>query len=401
MKKFAVALTGLILITILSACSDSISPPKLSGPWLPGATSFELHKGDKWMQIRAWYPSKEESENKLLSSDEHTISAFSELIGLPEFLMGSEDVSRSNLEVETADGKFPVLIFNHGLMSYARQNMSQFEQLASNGYVVLSLANPGDSMVVVRGNGEVVIPGEDSVAYQALEKQKEDSEELAPQLQHDIAKIKTSKDFAEFSENMKVLAENPVFAPMSSIFNSVLENNLLLIDSLDAIQEGKIKTALAGHLDLNNIGAYGHSFGAIMSGLLGMGNPQVKAIVGMDAPQLNLGNINYKPLSIPACYVYADELNYADEIIKFNKINQPLLKQPGSCEALFKESAHYNFTDLNLVPPLRYSPMLGDVDNALMASNLETLLLSFFDTHLKQKNNMQRLSLQEVELTIY
>ncbi len=45
--------------------------------------------------------------------------------------------------------------------------------------------------------------------------------------------------------------------------------------------------------------------------------------------------------------------------------------------------------------------MLGDVDNALMAHNLETLLLAFFDTHLKNKNKLKGIQLKGVELTVY
>jgi len=393
--------TSLILFAILTACSDSIPPPELDGLWSVGATTFELHNEKKWIQIRAWYPSTQKSEEKLLSSDKHTNEAFSEVMGIPGFLMGDEMSSRSSLDVDVTEGIFPVIIFNHGLMSYARQNTTQFEQLASHGYIVMSVANPGDSMLVVRQNGDVVKPAKDSAAYQALKNQNDNFEELVPRLKKDIDNAKSSNGFPEFSAHMKTLAENPVFAPISDVFSSVLENNLLLINSLQSIQSGEAKTLLKGHIDLQRIGAYGHSFGSIISGVLAMENPNIKAIVGLDAPQLNLTSIKYQKINIPACYVYADALEYGGELISFNKINKPLLNKAGSCEALFKESSHYNFTDLNLVTPLRYSAMLGDVNNELMATNLEKLLLSFFDTHLKHKNVLQGLTLEQVEITLY
>lgn len=391
----------LLVISLLAGCAGSIEPPKLSGPWLAGTTTFELNRGEKWMQVRAWYPTKQETENKLLSSDEYTLAAFANAIGIPKFLMGSKDVSRSNINVEIAEGTFPVIIFNHGLMSYARQNTSHFEQLASNGYVVLSLANPGISMVVVRDSGEVVLAEEESTAFQALQKQKDGSKENAPILKTDIARAKQSQTFTAYSGAMEQLANNPAFSPMKTIFSAVYKNNQWLLDSLSAIQSGKLESPLVGHLDVEKIGLFGHSFGSIMSGLLAMGDQRIKAAFGMDAPQLKQPFIEYQPFSIPVCYAYADALDYAGEMIDFDGINRPLLKQQGSCEALFKESAHYNFTDLNLVTPLRYSPMLGSVDNQLMAENVEALLLGFFDTHLKGKNRLSSLSLQQVRLSIY
>jgi predicted dienelactone hydrolase len=401
MSRITKFIPVVVFFTTLAACSASIPPPELDGSWSVGATVFELNNEKEWFQVRAWYPSNQKSAETLLSSDKLTNEAFSEVMGIPNFLITGDTPSRSSIDVVAAEGTYPVIIFNHGLMSYARQNTTQFEQLASHGYIVMSVANPGVSMLVVRQNGDVVKPTKDSVAYQALENQRENFKQLAPQLKKDVQNSKASNGFTEFSTNMETLAENPIFAPISDVFPSVLANNLLLIDSLQSIQGGDVETLLKGHLDLQHVGAYGHSFGSIVSGILAMESPVIKAIVGLDAPQLNLASIEYKQINIPACYIYADALEYGGELIDFNRINKPLLNKAGSCEALFKESNHYNFTDLNLIPPLRYSSMLGDVNNDLMASNLEILLLAFFDTHLKQKDVLQNLALEQVELNLY
>ncbi|MDH5730425.1 MAG: hypothetical protein OEZ58_15625, partial [Gammaproteobacteria bacterium] len=110
---------------------------------------------------------------------------------------------------------------------------------------------------------------------------------------------------------------------------------------------------------------------------------------------------DYQRLNIPACYLYADTLKFAGEIIDTAYVNKPLLQTPGSCEAVFEQSAHYNFTDLNLVTPLRYSPMLGKVDNKLMAHNLETFILNFFDQHLKKQTKFDSLQLPKVKIVKY
>jgi predicted dienelactone hydrolase len=48
-------------------------------------------------------------------------------------------------DAPVARGKFPAVIFSHGYWSYPRQNTALMEALASHGYVVLSLAHPGDA----------------------------------------------------------------------------------------------------------------------------------------------------------------------------------------------------------------------------------------------------------------
>lgn len=394
-------LLTLIIMFGLAACSETLPPPALSGPWKAGAATFEIHDGEHWAQIRAWYPTAQESAQKMLASDEFSIRAFARSVGMPRFLMGEPDISRSNLGVAVATGRFPVLIFNHGLMSYERQNTTQFEQLASHGYVVLSVANPGVSMVVVRDNGEVIDVDERGAAFQALQKQKDGAKAYAPALLADVKRAQESGDFAHYREAMATLADNPVFKPMQPVFAAAYANNRLLLASLPSIQQGKIATPLAGHLDLENLGAFGHSLGSILSGQLAGGGFGIKAAFGMDAPQLNLGVAEYRPFGVPVCYTYADELKYAGENIAMHYINRPLLKRAGSCEAVFAHSAHYNFTDLNLVKALRFTPMLGKVDNALMADNLEKLLLAFFDEHLKGKTSLATLHLDQVELRVY
>ncbi|MDH5731779.1 MAG: hypothetical protein OEZ58_22585, partial [Gammaproteobacteria bacterium] len=267
-RSITLLILAIFIITLISACSDNIQAPSLSGPWQAGTTVFEVSDQAHWTQIRAWYPSTDNNGAKLLSSDEYSLTALANSISMPRFLMGDEEYSRSAINSPIAEGRFPVIIFNHGLMSYERQNTTQFEQLASHGYVVLSVANPGYSMVVVRDEKNVFYVDETSAAYQALQRQKDGAKQLAPQLKKDIELAKQAENFEIYQQRMRVLANNPVFSPMEPVFKAVYDNNALLLKSLTDLQNGSLPTLLSGHMDLNNIGAYGHSFGAIMSGIL-------------------------------------------------------------------------------------------------------------------------------------
>ncbi len=393
-------LAVLFLLSLLH-CAGSVPPPGLSGPWKAGSTSLELENGDKWFQVRVWYPTQEVSEDKLLSNDPYTIQAFSDIFGVPSFLLGDPEKSRSGSNVRIAPGKFPVILFNHGLLSYERQNISQFEQLASHGYIVLSLSTPGESAVVVRVNGEAIYMDKEGVAYGAYKAQSKNAKTIAPVLKRDVDQAKEAATFPDYADRMAVLARDPAFSGMLPLLDTVYRNNTVLLDQLPEINRGKLKSEISGHMDLGHIGAFGHSFGSIISGMLAMKDERVRAVMGFDAPQLNVRSDHYTPFQVPVCYAYADELTLGRQTIEFNGINRPLLAAKGSCEALFEKSAHYNFSDLNQLSFLRYTPMLGKVDNAMMAKNLEVLLLAFFNTHLKGKDELQAVQLKGVELNLY
>lgn len=72
--------------------------------------------------------------------------ALSEVASLPTH-------SRSGAKV--ASGRFPLLIYSHGYMSYPRDNSVLFAELASEGYVVLSLAHPGDAADIPTADGDI------------------------------------------------------------------------------------------------------------------------------------------------------------------------------------------------------------------------------------------------------
>ncbi|HSX56540.1 MAG TPA: hypothetical protein VLG14_14640 [Sphingomonas sp.] len=76
-----------------------------------------------------------------------------------------------------ADGRFPVVVFNHGYWSFRAQNTALMERLASHGYIVVSVAHPRDSADVRLTDG-TLIPnaphfGPEGVGDPALDKQWE------------------------------------------------------------------------------------------------------------------------------------------------------------------------------------------------------------------------------------
>lgn len=52
-----------------------------------------------------------------------------------------------------ARGRFPLIVFSHGFLLYPQQNSALMERLAAAGYVVLSVAHPGDAADLASSRG--------------------------------------------------------------------------------------------------------------------------------------------------------------------------------------------------------------------------------------------------------
>ena len=64
-----------------------------------------------------------------------------------------QNPSHSAPNAPAAPGRYPVLVFNHGFGSFQKQSTSLLEELASHGYVVLSVGHAAESLVVQRSDG--------------------------------------------------------------------------------------------------------------------------------------------------------------------------------------------------------------------------------------------------------
>lgn len=84
----------------------------------------------------------------------------------------------ANAPVATGE-KFPVVIFSHGYWSFRAQNTALMEQLASHGYIVVSVAHPRDGADVRLQNGTLIRVAEHSgpegVGDSALDRKLEEA----------------------------------------------------------------------------------------------------------------------------------------------------------------------------------------------------------------------------------
>ena len=143
-----------------------------------------------------------------------------------------------------ASGRFPVLVFGHGLGVPGFAYASQFEDLASHGYVIVSVEHEPTAAFVLFPDGRV--GSMDAPKWNAVGKLPPDQ-----QLEFERAQIEPGA--------------------------------LALRRAIDELSALDTTGALAGRLDLTRLGVFGHSFGAMAAMRAAQTDRRVRAVLTQDA----------------------------------------------------------------------------------------------------------------------
>lgn len=388
MRPLCVAAPALAL---LSGCATVIPGP--SGPHAIGTTRFDVGEpgytdpyapspAPRRIPVQAWYPAQPASGGvREPYLDDAVVAALSDLSGLPKFLLGRRP-SHSVVDAKAAPGRHPVLVFNHGLGSFQKQSTSLMEELASHGYVVLSVGHPYDSLVVQFADGTVVRQRRDLPAWKAVQAASKDLARTMREIEPLLVRARAAQDPEALREAMKALAEHPSYAPLLPTLEIWRHDARVVLDSLARLDEGAGPAPLRGALDQERVGVFGHSLGGILAGQLAMTDPRVRAGMNYDGAQLPVGDARYG-LAAPFCFLYADTTKVGGVAVTNEGMNDALLAEgpPGSCGASLRDAAHLNFTDMNNSRMM--AGALGEIDRAEMARLLRGMTVGFFDHHLR------------------
>jgi acetyl esterase/lipase len=123
----------------------------------------------------------------------------------------------------------------------------------------------------------------------------------------------------------------------------------------------------------------GHSFGGAVSGLVALQDPDKIPAVVLDAPQFDFGLPIYNTQA-SILYLTGTDLKFGKTKVSNENLNQALVKHyPNIQERNFEGASHMNFTDLNHVTPLKWTGVLGPVDNKVFWQSLNDAVLNFFN----------------------
>ncbi len=177
---------------------------------------------------------------------------------------------------------WPLVLFNHGFWSYAEQNTAMMEQLASNGYVVVSIGHPGDSVDVRFADGTIVEPYYEPDAPPELDAELELGTQAFMGATDDEARLAGLVRFetASFAHRISVSAR------------AWREDNLFV---LQALRQGSVPESLRGltnKVDFNRLAVVGMSFGGSTAPSVCQSAPGCRAAVNLDGESFDFSMYN-------------------------------------------------------------------------------------------------------------
>ena len=260
----------------------------------------------------------------------------------------------------TEDNTYPLVIFSHGGISTKTSNLSLYKELASHGFVVVSIDHTYHSIVKEINRKKIYI----DLGY---------LREINTENSHtDI-----NKSYEYFKKWMQLRTEDINFVIDTFIQKSIEKSNTLyaLIDS-------------------NNIGAVGHSLGG--SAVLGVARQraEIKAIIALESPYFyditgieeNEFTWNTNPYSCFIMNIYSE--NGYPLITSDNKYrqNKNYLYNSEYVDNYYIEgSNHFTLTDLVRKSPILCALLGGGYKKPGYATLefINTISLAFLNTHLK------------------
>lgn len=275
------------------------------------------------------------------------------------------------------EGSYPLVVFSHGAFGVIDSNYSTFAELASNGYVVASIAHPYHAMYVRDVNGKVTVANMDFVksvyvgngTYSPLEEQK------------------------VYENSLEWMALRTA------------DENFVLDMILSLAKKGE--EAPFSKIDGEKIGLFGHSMGGAASVQLGRERDDIDAVIDLEGTMLGeyvgfekgMEIYNEEPYPVPLLdvnsrrvYDMAENMKteLADAVPDWQYVNFYVGENAADYRAvIFNDAGHLNFTDLPLFSPVLAKMLgVGEVDARECIENVNEVVLTFFDYYLKGKGEL-------------
>lgn len=337
-----------------------------SGKHTVGCTQFEYEynsvetKKKRRIPCLCFYPSNAKDalgRPKKYASDK----LFPEMAGI---------TTNSYWDIPILPGKHPLLLFSTGLGSSLEQNTVQFEELASNGYIILSIGHEGSSSFELE-NGELCV-------WESMEEYQEEISSTQEEAESYIRWLTESNSAASIQEQQNkyqsFMNSRPFCAALLDIW---VKDSLVALDMLlESVCEKSEK--IRSHMDSNKIAAFGMSFGGSTAHRLTVESELIKAGVSMDGRLYWSANWD-GTINKPFLLMYRDDFKVLSGLL-------PSLSSTGDFyPAEIKDCSHVNFTDYNDILETDERGFLGPIDPDIMERIMNTLLLDFFNKYFRNE----------------
>lgn len=270
------------------------------------------------------------------------------------------------------EGTYPLTIFSHGAFGVIDGNESTCRELASNGYVAVSMGHPYHSLFLEDTTGKLTI-----VDMGFINEVYEDNGSDTPEGEENV--------YHKSRKWQEVRCKDVNFA---------------LDTMIEKAKQGKEEPF--NKIDITKIGLLGHSMGGATAVELGRTRDDIDAVIDIEGTMTG----QYKDF-VDGKYVYRDE-PYPVPVLDINSrdVYDQAMSLPENTgetyvnfytgerakdfhEVVFEGAGHLNFTDLPLVSPILAKQLgMGTVDKRECINNLNGVVLNFFDYYVKGKGEL-------------
>ncbi len=304
------------------------------------------------IMVQILYPAQRRGSARLnyLNPPDVVAEALGSSLGLPAFAFSHLNLVKQDVwldaELNERDGPYPVLFFSHGWTGTRNQNMFQLTELASHGYIVVSVDHTYGAVVTPFPDGRAVAYNPDAL----------------PGLE----------DFDDEDEYVETL--NLLVSQWSDDFSFIL-------DELETRYSADV-------IDLENVGILGHSTGA--GAAVQHCNTEVRCKVGLAMdPFLNpvANDIIDGNVEKPFFYMHSEAW-----MRPFNKARYERLvdSTTGDFYELYMDGTkHLNWSDFSLMSPFgsQLGLDIGTIDAHRSMEIINAYSVDFFDFYLKGESS--------------
>ena len=303
MKTF---ILSILIATNLFCCSskemtsvDVISDPWTEGNFIPAHKTIQYQDTlrDRVLTVEIWYPSTssmqrgEPTQNfEQLGEDRDVLRELLE--DAPSGCPTTTTNAIRNAEPYISNAPFPLLLFSHCMNCGRYSSFSLAERLASHGTIVISVDHAGKLPFLD-------VSSEESLSEEQLETRALD---------------------------LRILIDAGIDRSLFSSYPELQDLNI----------------------DVEKIGAFGHSFGSATVGRIAQDDDRIIAVAGLAAPMENMlfPSVTMENISIPTFLLLAEEDNSIGEIgndilrSNYENANPPVWLME------IKDAGHWSVSDL-------------------------------------------------------
>lgn len=346
--------------------------------------------GPRRLPAVVWYPAQAVAPAKQSSylsegGISTTLPAIARLFAYPtddlQPLAATQAQAEADARPAKTKGGFPVVIYNHGLFLYPEQNTALATQLASHGYIVVSIAHPGDSADLRLADGTVV-----------------------------PTQPMGSNDDARFADAWKVLAAGPDLAarrqalatyaqaqPNTRIGRAATQWRDDAIFVANALHDQRAPKALQTVMktaDRTRLAFAGMSMGGAAAAAGCRHVAACKAVVNLDGQNID-ADLYDQPVERPLLLMLSDWPRYGllppqpkDPSFSPNDLAYEPWRSAGQDKAIVRLRVqglrHLGFTDLGtLMEGPKQAERFGDLAPTEAATTVDDVVLTFLDIQLK------------------